>query len=155
MIRSSYEIALRLRTLFEDHAVPFDHMVVGGGGALVAMELRENTQDINLWLNEESFLKIAAHQNVIVHPMVDVAFQYKSGHGEDYDKEAPIWIRKRNTYFGIHNVEGIQIFDPLTLMIQKRGGYAQPERPKAKRDQDLIDIRLLNDLQAEKNKVCA
>jgi hypothetical protein len=153
MFKSSYDIAVTLRVLFEDHGIPFEHMVVGGGGALVAMGLREHTQDINLWVNEESFHKLAVHQKVICHPMTDVAFQYESGHGKEWDEEHPIWIRKRNTYFPICNEEGIQIFDVLTLMIQKRGGYAQPERSKAKRDQDLVDIRLLNDLMAEKNKV--
>jgi len=153
MFKSAYEIAVTLRVLFEDHAIPFNHMVVGGGGALVAMGLREETQDINLWLNEESFHKLAAYQNVICHPMVDTAFQYKSGHGEEWDKEHPIWIRKRNTYFDICEEEDLQIFDAMTLLIQKRGGYSRPERPKAKRDQDLADIRLLNDLLAEKNKV--
>ena len=153
MFKSAYDIAVTLRVLFEDHGIPFQHMVVGGGGALVAMGLREQTQDINLWLDEESFRKLAAHQNVICHPMVDTAFQYKSGHGAEWDKENPIWIRKRNTYFKVVVEEDLQIFDVMTLMIQKRGGYTQPERPKAKRDQDLIDIRLLNDLLAEKNKV--
>lgn len=151
MIESSYEISLMLRTLYEDHAIPFEHIVVGGGGALLCMELRESTEDLNLWLDEESFNKVAKYQNVIVHPMVDTAFQYKT---DNLDR-APIWIRKRNHYFPIINVQGIQIFNPLTLMIQKRGGYARVERPLAKREQDIIDIRALNALMAEVNQVKA
>lgn len=153
MFQSSYEIALALRVLFEDHAIPFEHTCVGGGGTLLAMGLREETADLNLWLHQDSFNKLAKYQGVIVHPMVDTAFQYKSGHGEAWDKENPIWIRKRNPYFPSHNVEGLEVFDVMTMMIHKRGSFSQPERPKAKRDQDIIDIRNLNELLAEKNKV--
>lgn len=154
MIDSSLDIATKLAVLIESHGIPFEHIVVGGGGALVCMGLRESTADLNLWLNEESFNKLAVRQNIIVHPMVDVAFQYQPEEGKDIGEEQ-IWIRKRNLYFDIANEEGIQVFDPLTLMVQKRGGFARVERPKAKRDQDIIDIRLLNDLLAEKNKVKA
>jgi hypothetical protein len=64
------------------------------------------------------------------------------------------YIRKHNPYFKhITTEDGIQIFDVLPLMIQKRGGYAEHHRPLAKREQDLKDIRALVALQAEQNKV--
>jgi hypothetical protein len=128
------------------YSVPKDQITLGGGAALVLMGIRESTQDINAWVDSPYFEQLAEKFKVTNHPMQDTMVKL----------EGPYYIRQRNRYFG-HDVacDGIQIFDPLTLLILKRGGYAEVKRPLAKRQQDHKDIVILNDILAKKNKVVA
>lgn len=126
--------------------IPKDQITLGGGAALVLMGIRENTQDLNAWVDSPHFDNLADRFKVTNHPMQDTLVKL----------EGPYYIRQRNRYFG-HDVvcNGIQIFDALTLLILKRGGYAEHKRPLAKRQQDHKDIVILNEILAEKNKVMA
>lgn len=126
--------------------IPVDQITLGGGAALVMMGVRENTQDLNVWVDSPYFERLCEQFKVTNHPMRDTVVQL----------EGPYYIRCRNRYFG-HDVvaNGIQIFNPLSLLIFKRGGYAEHHRPLEKRQQDFKDIVILNEILAEKNKVVA
>lgn len=127
--------------------IPVDQICVGGGVAMVMWGLRESSADLNLWIDDPFFSDYARSRNVINHPLVDTCI-----HPE---KDENIWVRQWNRYLEVEVIEGIQVYTPLSLLIHKRRGYNEPQRPAAKRAQDLIDIRLLNAILAEKNKVCA
>jgi len=146
MFDSPYDIVTKLAVLRGGYGVPADQICVGGGGALVCMDLRESTQDLNVWVDEPYFTKIADYHKVICHPMADTVVAIP---------EEKIYVRKRNRYFKSVWAGGVQVFDPLTLMIHKRGGYMEVRRPIEKREQDLLDIRQLEAVLYEKNKVRA
>jgi len=146
--------------------IPLDQVCLGGGGALVVMGAREHTADLNLWIDSPYFEKIAEAQGVTNHPMTDTVVPVTLGmvemetHGHSIampvtrgGERVTLYIRQRNRYFNSLVVDGVQIFDPLTLLTQKRGGFIESRRPAHKREQDHKDILYLNGLLAERNKV--
>lgn len=133
-----------------------ENVCVGGGGALVMMGLRKTTEDLNLWVDDPDFSRIAEMQKVTNHAMTDTAVLCTSDQIDCYlagGESCTFAIRQRNRYFVSQVIDGVQVFDPLALLTQKRGGFMEPERPLVKRQQDHRDIVLLNDLLKEKNKV--
>lgn len=166
MFKSKEDIKAALSFLAHKLEVPQNQICLGGGGALMFMGVRESTADLNLWINNPHFDRIAELQRVTNHPMTDtmvpvefgVEVMEHTGHQFSIPVEKGGWtvtayIRERNSYFTSIIKDGVQIFEPLPLLIQKRGGFMEPERPLAKRQQDHRDIVLLNDLLKEKNKV--
>ena len=106
------------------------------------MGLRKSTNDLNLWVDNPHFDKLAEVKDVINHPMRDTVIPYGT-----------VWVRERNRYFGHVMIDGIQVFNTLSLLVNKRGGYQDVRRPLAKRQQDLQDIIKLDTIRAERNKV--
>jgi hypothetical protein len=147
--------------------IPKDQICLGGGGALMLMDIRQSTADLNVWVDSPHFERIAEMQKVTNHAMTDTVVPYEfgltamesHGHVEHIPSlNGPIkvtaYIRERNRYFKDVEVgEGLFIFDTLTLSIHKHGGAVEPRRPLAKRQQDHRDIVFLNAILAEKNKV--
>lgn len=125
--------------------VPMDQIAVGGGAALVMMGIREETADLNVWVDDPHFQRLADRQGVTVRAWHDVVVPPE-------DKSV-VWARKRNRYFPTLEIGGLQVFDPLSLTVQKRGSLIEPARPAEKRKQDHKDIIALNDILKEKNKV--
>lgn len=123
-------------------------MVLGGGAALMARGMRDETDDINVWVYEEDFKKLAAREKVICHPMTDTAF--KIDH-----QGVEFWLRKFNPYHEYEHVGSLEVFDILPLIIQKRGGLLRADRPQAKRHQDRLDLIKLDEESRERNKVYA
>ena len=125
--------------------VPMDQIAVGGGAALVVMGIREETADLNIWVDDPHFQRLADRKGVTVRAWHDVVVPP--------DDNSVIWSRKRNRYFPTLEIGGLHVFDPLSLTVQKRGSLIEPARPAIKRKQDHKDIVALNDILKEKNKV--
>lgn len=149
-----------IKRLVDIFCIRFDvdeeNVCVGGGGALVMMGLRAATADLNVWVDDPDFSRIAEMQKVTNHVMTDTVVLCASDQIDGYlagGASCTFAIRQRNRYFTSQVIDGVQVFEPLPLLIQKRGGFMEPERPLAKRQQDHRDIVLLNDLLKEKNKV--
>lgn len=166
MFKSKEDIQAAIQFLAHELQVPQDQICLGGGGALLLMGVRESTEDLNLWIDSPHFERICEQQKVTNHPMTDTVVPFNFGlavmnhTGHQFSIPVPdggwqvtAWIRERNRYFKHVDDYGIPIFDALTLSIHKHGGMIEVKRPKAKRDQDRKDIRFLNDLLAERNKV--
>lgn len=145
----SVQLLEQLMTSFsEDHSVPFEHMVLGGGCALMICGMRKDTRDINLWVEEDHFRRLAAERKVIVHPMTDVAFMIEH-------MSIQVWVRKYNPYFKFDTYGKLNVYKPIGLITQKRGGLLQVSRPQVKRDQDRIDLIKLDEQYRETHKVSA
>jgi len=146
MFKNKEEILEQIVLFSVAHNVPMDQIALGGGGALVVMGIREQTADLNIWVDDPHFQRLADRQGVTVRAWHDVVVPPE-------DKSV-IWTRKRNRYFPtIVTVGELNIFDPLSLTVQKRGSLIEPARPAEKRKQDHKDIVALNDILKEKNKV--
>lgn len=127
--------------------VPAYHMCVGGSAAMVLMKLRNDAGDINVWVDSPYFERLAEDHKVLVHPLRDSVVSIP---------DTDLRIRCRNRYFKSHTLEnGVDVFDELSLVIQKRTSYIDPERPLAQRQADFLDIRVLNDILATRNKVAS
>lgn len=127
--------------------VPAYHMCLGGSAAMVMMELRNDVGDINVWVDSPYFERLAEDHKVLIHPLRDSVVRIP---GTD------LCVRCRNYYFKGRTLEnGVDVFDELTLLLQKRTSYIDPQRPMEQRQQDFLDIRILNDLLATRNKVAS
>lgn len=129
------------------HQVPVGDMVLGGGVALMLHGMREDTNDVNVWIEEEHFFRLAVEKKVICHPMTDTAFMIEVNGVE-------FWIRKANPYHeSDDDLYMFRTYNILALIVQKRGGILRVERPLVKRQQDRIDLVKLDEVFKEKNKV--
>jgi len=144
-IISNTEVALMVTGFAEKNNIPMECIVIGGGANLMLRGLRTHTSDINIWIDEEHFARLAEQEKVICHPLVDTVFNPK-----DFEY---FWVRKRNHYFKVDEFDGIQVFDVLTCLIHKRGGINRVERPLAKRQQDRLDLIKLDALFKEMHPV--
>ena len=144
-IISNTEVALMVTGFAEKNNIPMNAIVIGGGASLMLRGLRETTADINIWIDEEHFTRLAAQEKVICHPLVDTVFNPK-----DFEY---FWVRKRNHYFKVDEFDGIQVFDVLTCLIHKRGSLSRVERPAAKHKQDRLDLIKLDALFKEMHPV--
>lgn len=145
MIKSKEEVIEQLVVFSVANNIPMDQISLGGGGALLMMGLREQTEDLNVWIDDPHFLRYAEHHNVVVRAWHDPVVPPDEG--------VVVWARKRNRYFETVEVDGVHIQTPLTLIVHKRGSLMEPKRPLVKRQQDRLDIAQLNDILKEKNKV--
>lgn len=166
MFKTKGDITGSVEFLCNMLSIPRDQICLGGGGALMLMDIRQSTADLNVWVDSPHFERIAEMQKVTNHAMTDTVVPYEfgltaiesHGHVEHIPSlNGPIkvtaYIRERNRYFPHVEKQGIQIFDTLTLSIHKHGGAVEPRRPLTKRQQDHQDIVFLNAILAEKNKV--
>lgn len=128
------------------HNIPLDKIAIGGGAAMMLMGQRSATEDLNLWIDHPHFDELARKKGTLIHPMRDTFITIP---------EVNVYVRKRNRYFKSVEIEGVQVFDVLALIIQKRGGHAEHKRPSGKRDQDALDLQYLAALHAQSNKVSA
>lgn len=146
MFNSKQEVIEGIHRFSRQYNVPLDRIVVGGGAALMLMDLRKSTQDLNLWIDNPHFRNIAEDHRVMIHPLRDTVIQLPK---EGY------YLRHRNEWFNCDEIDGITVFDVLSLIILKRGGHGEHKRPADKREQDYKDLVALAQLHAERNKVCA
>lgn len=155
MFKSKEHLISAVKIFGDMQRIPLYSICMGGGGALMLMGARETTQDLNLWVDEPHFSRLAAEQGVTNHPMDDtvIPMHFQPAEGYVLTHPYPVYVRQRNRYFEHVEQDGLNIFDPLTLLIHKRRGYIEPARPAAKRQQDYEDIKFLNDLLAVVNKV--
>lgn len=155
MFKSKQEVVNAVKTFADWHGIPMDHVCIGGGAALLLMGARESTQDLNLWIDAPHFQGLCKKYNVTNHPMTDTVVHVNEIPPESYviQWSFPVYVRERNRYFPHEVVEGVQIFDALTLSIHKHGGVVECRRPLAKREQDRKDIVFLNEILRERNKV--
>lgn len=151
------DVTAGLKTFADLNGIPSKQICLGGGAALLLMGARQETADLNVWVDEVHFKRLCEEFKVTNHPMTDTVVQIKVTPPNGYILEGQtfeVWVRERNYYFKhVEAADGLNIFDPLTLSIHKHGGLIEPKRPKTKRDQDRKDIRFLNEILAEKNKV--
>lgn len=144
-IVSTNEVVAMVEVFCAAHDIPLDAIALGGGASLMLRGMRETTEDINLWILPDHFNKLADKHKVVNHPMVDTVVN---------PKDHPyFWVRKYNPYFKTNVIEDIPCLDVLSMIVFKRGSMAMPERPLAKRVQDKLDLRLLDEALSEKNKV--
>lgn len=145
--QASKDRILKQLAVLNDLGVPAYHMCLGGSAAMVMMELRNDAGDINVWVDSPYFERLAEDNKVLIHPLRDSVVAIP---------DTDLRIRCRNYYFKSHTLEnGVAVFDELTLVLQKRTSYIDPERPLEQRQKDFTDIRVLNDILAERNKVAS
>ena len=144
MFKGKEKVADAIRIFADNWNIPLDQVTVGGGAALVLRGIREETHDLNLWVDSPHFEKLCEEMKTINHPMTDTVIMMPN---------VFTYVRQRNRYFEHDVIAGIQVFNVLALIVQKRGGYAEHARPVAKRKQDRMDLRILAEIHAQRNKV--
>ncbi|MBS9730307.1 hypothetical protein [Pseudomonas phage IR-QUMS-PaBa1-GHS-2021] len=164
MFYSQLEVVEAVQRFSEAHNTPLDKIAIGGGGAIMLMGGRETTYDLNIWVDSPFFERIAETQNALLSPMRDNVFRIETtidsmDQTDHVTTRRHYWVRKRNLYFPTVPVKldqcpEVYIFDTMSLLIQKRGSYSQPERG-LRRKQDYSDICFLNALLKEEHKVRA
>jgi hypothetical protein len=138
---------LKQLAILNDLGVPPYHMCLGGSAAMVLMEIRNEARDVNVWVDSPYFERLAEDHKVLVHPLRDSVV-----HIPDTD----LYVRLRNRYFKSRTLDnGVDVFDELTLLLHKRSSYIEPGRSEEQKQKDFIDIRILNDLLATRNKVAS
>jgi len=138
---------LKQLSVLNDLGVPAYHMCLGGSAAMVMMELRDDAGDINVWVSSPYFERLAEDNKVLIHPLRDSVVAIK---------DTDLRIRCRNHYFKSHTLEnGIEVFDELALLIQKRSSYIEPSRSEEQKQKDFRDIRTLNEILATRNQVAS
>lgn len=145
--QASKDRILEQLCMLNDLGAPAEFICLGGSSAMVMMEMANEARDINVWVDSPYFERLAEDNKVLVHPLRDAVVRIKN---------TALCIRRRNRYFKSHTLEnGLDVFDEVTLLLQKRSSYIDPERPMEQREQDFRDIRILNDLLAARNKVAS
>lgn len=140
-------------------AIPETAFVFGGSSALVVQGLRESCDKLSVWVRRDYFGSLCEAHGVTNHPMTDtlVTLELERCAGNE-----PILIdvRERNPYFGIVHLkgelEGVAVFDDITLIIQKRTEHTKLKESSAPEEEVQLairDIQVLNARLAEKNKV--
>lgn len=138
---------LKQLAILNDLGVPTPHMCLGGSAAMVMMEIRNEARAVNVWVGSPYFERLAEDYKVLVHPLRDVVV-----HIPDTD----VYVRHRNNYFKSRIPDnGVEVFDELALLLQKRTSYIDPSRPPEQKQKDFRDIRILNDIMAIRNKVAS
>lgn len=128
---------------------------LGMDAALVMMGLKEKAPRLCVWLEPKAFNQLAKDKYVTNHPMADTVINI------ELTRCAPmppveVEVRERNYYFGSGDIDGVDVFNVLTLMIQKRAEYSEQKARSAAPEviQGIAeDLHKLNDIQAERNKV--
>lgn len=150
------DVIMAVKTFADMHGIPLDRTCLGGGGALMLMEGRVSTVDLNLWVDEPHFSRLCERFGITNHPMTDTFIPVTVNPAAGYKLQEPftVYVRERNRYFKhVETEEDVNIFDVLTLSIHKHGGLLEVRRPLAKRKQDREDIKFLKEILAVKNKV--
>ncbi|MNM71162.1 hypothetical protein D3C81_828180 [compost metagenome] len=156
MFNSKIDVVAAVKTFADLHGIPQDKICLGGGGALMLMDGRKETADLNVWVDNPHFSRLCEEFKVTNHPMTDTVVSITVKVPDGYVLEGrtfQVWVRERNRYFNQVDDYEVAIFDALTLSIHKHGGMIEVKRPADKRAQDRKDIRFLNDILAERNKV--
>lgn len=125
-------------------------LVLGGGGALMAMGIRETTADLNVWVSPERFEEMQL-KGLLCWPEKD------SGIINLIDKvgRTPFTfhcvIRPFNIPHDTVEIDGMTCFDPMTLLTYKqclKRGWLDTHREP----QDLKDIAALNQFMVDRAK---
>jgi len=144
---SQERVLNQLAILTDQYGIPTESICVGGSAAMVLMQIRNNARDVNVWVDSPHFEHLAEDLDVLVHPLRDVVVRIP---------DSEITVQHRNRYFQSRTLEnGIDVFDELALLLQKRTCYIDPARPVELKQKDFADIRVLNDIMATRNKVAS
>jgi hypothetical protein len=138
-------ILKQLAQLAADNAIPKQSICLGGSAAMVLMQIHNEVNDIKVWVDSPYFERLAEDHGVLIHPLRDVVVLIPG---------TELIVRRRNRYFKSVTLEnGIDVFDTLSLLIQKRTSYIDPKRPLEEREKDFRDIQVLNEVLAKRNAV--
>ena len=114
-------------------------VVVASGGALLMLGLREHTNDLDLDVSENVFMKFRKPDNVEVFDGQEIV---------NVDETVALHVMKRGT--GIMEIDGVYLYSVKELIRFKKRLIANPQRKKEKLEQDRADlVALENMLKAE------
>jgi hypothetical protein len=125
-------------------------LVLGGGGALMAMGIRENTQDLNVWVSPERFKELNEKGRLVwctpgtgIIRLLNKSQQpFAAIHCE---------VRPFDIPHDTVEIDGMTCFDPMTLLTYKQC-LKREWLDTHKEPQDLKDIAALNQFMADRAK---
>ena len=120
------------------------HVVLSAGGALVMMGLREKTDDLDVDIQPSVFKWAALGRNVITEENVSPRVKYK----ENID------LHELSETTAVVCIDGVWVYSPGEMIIQKRHLATLPNRAFGKRERDLIELTQLESLQRN-SRLCA
>ncbi len=154
---SGFDLWFILDELMDESNAPKESFTFGGTSALVLKGMRKGCAVAQIWVERSIFVQICERERVINHAMTDTLVVLER---EPTDhRPMRVEIRERNDYFPsveLGEEPGFLVFDDLTLLIQKRNEWTEcveQSEPKERIESVMTDIRELNAILAEKNKV--
>ena len=126
-------VIARYHELLKELDEPAERVVLCAGAALVVLGIRETTKDLDVDIDPILFKFYARTYPVKKEPNVNDMIAFK----HDVD------LHEFNPDTGIVCVNGVWTYSPSAMLIQKRYLAKLPNRPLSKREQDLEDIRQL------------
>lgn len=113
-------------------------VVLSAGSALVMMGVREETTDLDVDVNEGVFKMYLRKSGI--------ALDAVPGLGECVAYSDTIDLHQRNEDVGVVCIEGVWVYSPSAMLMQKRFLVSHPKRKPEKIPQDLADIAKLEEL---------
>lgn len=130
------QVVERYRQLLSELKEEPRDVVLSAGSALVMLGIRETTQDLDVDVSTGVFKFLSRTNLVIVEEGISDLIKY----GVDVD------IHERDSSTGVVCVEGVWLYSPSSLLMQKRYLAKLPTRKEGKRETDLQEISLLEEL---------
>lgn len=129
------EVVARYAELVSELQLPSSKVVLSAGAALVVLGLRETTKDLDVDIPAKDFYKHLGNKRVIVNSSF-------SDHRYAYNNFVDVHILNNELMQIVR--EGVWIYTPMMLLIQKKWLANIGVRSESKIAQDLIDIEKLD-----------
>jgi len=135
------EVIARYKELLDELEEDAQDVVLSAGAALVMMGIREETADLDVDVGKGTFNYIARSMNkkVVTSQIANDLLEY--------DETVDLHVRDENV--GVVQIDGVWVYSPSSMLVQKRYLASSPHRKPGKAEQDLEDIAALEAVMKE------
>lgn len=130
------QVKVRYNALVEKLGELPHHVVLSAGGALVMMDVRDKTEDLDVDVRPGVFKWASTGKEIILEENVSPRLAYDSF----------IDLHELNEDTGLVCIEGVWCYSPREMLLQKRHLASIPNRTPGKRERDLMEIVQLESL---------
>jgi hypothetical protein len=130
------QVISRYKALVTALGDPAHLVILSAGGALVMMDVREETVDLDVDVSPMTFKWVGMSKPVLLEENVSPRIEY----------DPFIDLHELSDTTGIVCVDNVWIYSPSEMLKQKRHLAAMPNRKPNKRERDLMEIVQLESL---------
>lgn len=140
----------RYKELLNELTEPAHQVVLSAGAALVILGLREETADLDVDVPTGVFLWAFNNTNARLRTAGEPLQRLMVEQGVPrFNLHADIAMHELSDTIGLVCVEGIWMYSPSELLYQKRALARSPDRDQDKRERDLKEVALIEQLIKE------
>lgn len=140
----------RYKELLNQLNEPAQNVVLSAGAALVILGLREETADLDVDVPTGVFMWAFGDHNARLKSSGKDTVQMQAVGGSSYfDLHEDVALHELSDTTGVVCVEGVWIYSPSELLQQKRYLARLAERDDTKRERDLAEAALIEQLIKE------